>query len=136
MPIRVSFLAVWMDKEGLDELLENFWRFFYGRCLRCGRLWHLDVNVDSRSPSPVEILTAQALISEYETLALRIFGISRVNLDIMQRMRTLFLEAEIREKSMRGVAVHIVWTNGRTWSQGAILSHLLCSAWNGLEKPL
>ena len=34
----------------------------------------LDENVDSDTPSPVEILTAQALIAEYETLALQIFG--------------------------------------------------------------
>jgi 3-dehydroquinate synthetase len=50
----------------------------------------LDENVDSDTPSPVEILTAQALIAEYETLALRIFGVSKVNLDILQRMRTCF----------------------------------------------
>ncbi len=99
-----AFLAVWMDEEGLDELLENFGDFLRAGVYAVAGYGILDVNVDSRSPSPVEILTAQALISEYETLALRIFGISRVNLDIMQRMRTLFLEAEIREKSMRGVA--------------------------------
>ncbi|GAP22701.1 hypothetical protein [Leptolinea tardivitalis] len=99
-----AFLAVWMDEEGLDELLENFVDILRAGVYAVAGYGILDVNVDSRSPSPVEILTAQALISEYETLALRIFGISRVNLDIMQRMRTLFLEAEIREKSMRGVA--------------------------------
>jgi hypothetical protein len=49
----------------------------------------------------VEILTAQALIAEYETLALGIFGGSKTNLDILHEMRTLFLNAEIREKSMR-----------------------------------
>ena len=33
----------------------------------------------------------------YETLALNIFGVSKANLEIMQRMRTLFLEAEIKD---------------------------------------
>jgi hypothetical protein len=61
----------------------------------------LDENVDSDTPSPVEILTAQALIAEYESLALRIFGVSEANLDILHQMRSLFLRAEIKEKAMR-----------------------------------
>jgi hypothetical protein len=47
--------------------------------------------VDSDTPSPAEILTAQALIAEYETLALNIFGVSKVNMDILHQMHTLFL---------------------------------------------
>jgi hypothetical protein len=61
----------------------------------------LDENVDSDSPSPVEILTAQALIAQYETIALDVFGVSSVNLEILQKMRMIFLKAEIHEKSMR-----------------------------------
>jgi hypothetical protein len=41
------------------------------------------------------------LIAGYETVALHVFGVSPVNLEILHRMRTLFLNAEIREKSMR-----------------------------------
>lgn len=99
-----AFLAVWMDEEGLDEFVNNFGEILRAGVFAVAGYGILDVNVDSDTPSPVEILTAQALIAEYETLALRIFGISKVNLEIMQRMRSLFLEAEIREKSMRGKA--------------------------------
>jgi hypothetical protein len=61
----------------------------------------LDENVDSDTPNPVQVLTAQALIAEYETRALQLFGVTRVNLDVLHKMRRLFLEAEIKEKAMR-----------------------------------
>jgi len=96
-----AFLAVWMDEQGLTDLLENFGDILRAGVFAVAGYGILDENVDSDIPSPVEILTAQALIAEYETLALGIFGVSKVNLDILQRMRTLFLRAEIKEKSMR-----------------------------------
>jgi hypothetical protein len=93
-----------MDEVGLDELVDQFGEILKAGVFAVAGYGILDANVDSDTPSPVEILTAQTLIAEYETLALRIFGISTANLEIMQRMRTLFLEAEIKEKSMRGKA--------------------------------
>lgn len=96
-----AFLAVWMDEEGLTDFLENFDKVLRAGVYAVAGYGILDANVDSDTPSPVEILTAQALIAEYESLALHIFGISDVNLGIMHRMRTLFLEAEIREKATR-----------------------------------
>lgn len=99
-----AFLVVWMDEEGLDEFIDDFGDILRAGVFAVAGYGILDANVDSDSPSPVEILTSQALIAEYETRALRVFGISKVNLEIMQRMRTLFLGAEIREKSMRGKA--------------------------------
>lgn len=97
-----AFLAVWMDEEGLAEFLASFGDVLRAGVFAVAGYGILDANVDSDTPSPVEILTAQALIAEYETRALRIFGISDANLGIMARMRTLFLEAEIREKTSRG----------------------------------
>lgn len=97
-----AFLAVWMDEHGLTGLIENFGEILRAGVYAVAGYGILDVNVDSNTPSPVEILTAQALLTEYEALALHIFGVTPANLDIMQRMRTLFLEAEIKEKSMRG----------------------------------
>ena len=97
-----AFLAVWLDEEGLDHLIENFADILRAGVLAVAGYGILDANVDSSTPSPVEVLVAQALIAEYETLALHTFGISEVNLAIMQRMRRLFLGAEIKEKSLRG----------------------------------
>jgi hypothetical protein len=96
-----AFLVVWMDEQALGDLLKNFGDILRAGVFAVAGYGILDENVDSDNPSPVEILTAQALIAEYETLALSIFGVSKVNLDILQRMRTLFLRAEIKEKSMR-----------------------------------
>jgi hypothetical protein len=99
-----AFLVVWMDEEGLSEYLNVF-----DDVLRCGvygvaGYGILDENVDGDSPSPVEILMSQALIATYETLVLKVFGITPVNLEILNKMRSLFLMAEIKEKSLRGKA--------------------------------
>ncbi len=96
-----AFLVVWMDEEKLTDLLDQFGEILRAGIFAVAGYGILDENVDSDSPSPVEILTAQALIAEYETLALSIFGVTEVNLAILHKMRTLFLNAEIKEKSMR-----------------------------------
>jgi len=96
-----AFLAVWMDEEGLHDYLERFGDILRAGVFAVSGYGILDENVDSETTSPVEILTAQALIAEYETLALRIFGVTEVNLGIMHKMRSLFLAAEIKEKSVR-----------------------------------
>jgi hypothetical protein len=90
-----------MDEQGLVDLVARFGDILRAGVFAVAGYGILDENVDSNKPSPVEILVAQSLIAEYETLALDIFGVSSVNLGIIHRMRSLFLEAEIREKSMR-----------------------------------
>jgi hypothetical protein len=96
-----AFLVVWMDEEGLIDLVGRFGDILRAAVFAVAGYGILDANVDSNSPSPVEMLVAQSLIAEYEKLALDIFGATSVNLEIMHRMRSKFLEAEIREKSMR-----------------------------------
>lgn len=96
-----AFLAVWMDDEGLTDLVQDFGRILCAGVFAVAGYGILDENVDSNSPSPVEMLVAQSLIAEYEKIALDVFGVTPTNLEIMHRMRSLFLEAEIKEKSMR-----------------------------------
>lgn len=96
-----AFLAVWMDEEGLNDYIANFDCILEAGVFAVAGYGILDENVDSDQPGPVEILTAQALIAEYEKRALDVFGISKANLEILHKMRTLFLEAEIKEKFMR-----------------------------------
>jgi hypothetical protein len=96
-----AFLAVWMHEEGLKDLLNRFADILRAGVYAVAGYGILDENVDSNTPSPVEMLVAQALIAEYETLALDIFGTSSVNLKIIHHMRSHFLKAEIREKSLR-----------------------------------
>lgn len=97
-----AFLAVWMEEVGLTDLLENFEDILKAAVYGIAGYGILDVNVDRSSSLPVEILTAQALISEYETLLLKSFGVTEVNLEILNRIRSLFLGAEIKEKLVRG----------------------------------
>lgn len=87
---------------GLKNQLENFDNILIAAIFGIAGYGILDVNVNSESSSPVEILTAQALISEYETLLLKSFGVTEVNLEILHKIRSLFLKAEIKEKMLRG----------------------------------
>jgi len=98
-----AFLAIWMDEMGLDEFLARFDDILTSAVYGVAGYGILDENVDGKVSAPVEILASQALIAEYETLILRVFGVTPVNLGILHRMRTLFLAAEIKEKSLRGV---------------------------------
>jgi hypothetical protein len=97
-----AFLAVWMDEMGLTEFLDQFSNVLRSAVFGVAGYGILDMNVDGENSSPVEILTAQALIAEYETLTLQVFGVTPTNLDVLNRMRGIFLRAEIKEKSMRG----------------------------------
>jgi hypothetical protein len=97
-----AFLAVWMDEMGLEEYVSHFGDILKAGVFAVAGYGILDENVDSNSSSPVEILVAQALLAEYETRALNVFGVTQTNLEIMQRMRMLFLGAEIKEKQVRG----------------------------------
>ena len=99
-----AFLAVWMHEYCLTNFLDRFDDILCSAVFGVAGYGILDMNVDGTSASPVEILTSQALIAEYETLILQVFGITPVNLGILHRMRYLFLAAEIREKSLRGKA--------------------------------
>lgn len=99
-----AFLAVWMDEMGLNEFLDQFSTVLRSAVFGVAGYGILDMNVDGSDASPVEILTAQALIAEYETLILQVFGVTPINLEVLNRMRGIFLKAEIKEKSMRGKA--------------------------------
>jgi hypothetical protein len=99
-----AFLAIWMDEAGLEDYIQNYAAILRSAVFGVAGYGILDENVDSNQPSPVEILTSQALIAEYETLVLQVFGLTPTNLDILHRMRSIFLAAEIKEKSLRGKA--------------------------------
>jgi hypothetical protein len=99
-----AFLAVWMEESGLTDFLTQFDDILRSAVYGVAGYGILDMNVDGSAASPVEILTSQALIAEYETLILQVFGVSPINLEVLHRMRSLFLAAEIKEKSHRGKA--------------------------------
>jgi hypothetical protein len=97
-----AFLAVWMDEMHLDDLIARFGEILQAGVFAVAGYGILDENVDDNTGSPVEILTAQSLIAEYEYRVLNIYGVTPVNLEILHKMRRLYLEAEIKEKMARG----------------------------------
>jgi hypothetical protein len=98
-----------MDEAGLGDFLEHFDDILRSAVFGVAGYGILDENVDSNVPSPVEILTSQALIAEYETIVLNVFGVTSTNLNVLHRMRSIFLAAEIREKNVRGKSSPYVW---------------------------
>jgi hypothetical protein len=104
-----AFLAVWMDEAGLGDFLERFDDILRSAVFGVAGYGILDENVDSNIPSPVEVLTSQALIAEYETIILNVFGVTPTNLNVLHRMRNIFLAAEIKEKNVRGKSSPYNW---------------------------
>jgi hypothetical protein len=98
-----AFLVVWMDEMHLDDLVARFGEILQAGVFAVAGYGILDENVDGNTGSPVEILTAQSLIAEYEFRMLNIYGMTPVNLEILHKMRRLYLEAEIKEKRVRGL---------------------------------
>lgn len=96
-----AFLVIWMDENGLTDKLESFGDILRAVVYGIAGYGILDVIVDERNFSAIELLTAQALIAEYETKILTTFGVTEINLNILHRIRDQFLKAEIKEKSLR-----------------------------------
>lgn len=96
-----AFLVIWLDEMGLEDTLARFDDVLRSAVFGVAGYGILDENVDSNAPSPVEILTSQALVAEYESLVLNVFGITPTNLGILHKMRSVFLSAEIKEKNVR-----------------------------------
>lgn len=114
-----AFLAVWMDEEGLSELAARFADILRAGVLAVAGYGILDANVDGSTSTPVEILTAQALIAEYETLALSIFGVSETNLRILHQMRTYFLGQKLKKRLPVVSPVPTAWITPKIWGPKA-----------------
>ncbi len=96
-----AFLAIWMEDQGVGGIIKHFGTVIRAAVYGTAGYGILDANLDGNDPSPVQIMTAQALIAEYETLILQVFGVTEVNLKIIHKMRSRFFAAEIKEKSAR-----------------------------------
>jgi hypothetical protein len=96
-----AFLAIWMDENGLTDYILKFDEILEAGVYAVAGYGILDDNVDGQNPSPVQILVSQALLGEYEKLALNVFGVTKTNLEIINKMKMLYLTAEIKEKEAR-----------------------------------
>lgn len=127
-----AFLVIWMEEQGLSDILEDFDDVLRAAVFGVTGYGILDLNTDGNNPSPVEILTSQALIAEYETIVLQVFGVTEVNLGILHQMRSIFLRAEIKEKLVRGKASPYRVENPKDC--GAKAAHVLTPFMLSLER--
>ncbi len=107
-----AFLVIWMHENEVRVPLLRYGDML--RAIMCGIAGYglLDVIVDKDLDfSAVELLTAQYLISEYEDKLLDVFGVSSAHLSILHRIRLKYLQAEIKEKSLRFKASPYQWND-------------------------
>lgn len=119
-----AFLVIWMYENHINEPLNRYGDML--RSIMCGIAGYgiLDVIVDcDQNFSPIELLTAQYLISQYESGILNVFGVDSVNLSILHSIRSKYLKAEIKEKSLRFQSSPYQWD--RPVECGYKAAHLL-----------
>ena len=97
-----AFLVIWMDHMKMNDHLSRFGNLLRSVVYGIAGYGILDVIVDDKQFSPVELLTSLMLVAEYETLILKTFGVNQTNLDILHHIRDQFLRSEIKEKFTRG----------------------------------
>lgn len=127
-----AFLVIWMHENKLDPILEKFDGILDAVVHGIAGYGILDVLVDGSYFSPVELLEAQSLIADYETKILEVFGITPVNHRILHDIRSQFLKAEIKEKSLRFKASPYEWENPVACGYKA--AHLLTPFMLSLER--
>jgi hypothetical protein len=95
-----EFLVIWMDEQGLSDNLNRFGKVLRAVAYGVAGYGILDVIVDGKDFSALELITAQTLIAEYETRVIKAFDVTEVNLDILHQTRNKFLRSELKEKSL------------------------------------
>jgi len=96
-----AMLAIWMHDHHLNDLLEEYDQVLIAGVYAVVGYSILDDNLDSNNPNPVELLTAQLLLAEYERMCYEIFGSGESLRKAFHQIRLLFIESEIREKKSR-----------------------------------
>lgn len=96
-----ALLAAWLADQGGEELLEDFDRILAAGVLAVAGYCLLDSTLDSEATAPVEVLTANILLAEYEALALDVFGAAPATRGAFHRVQSLFLASELKEKRAR-----------------------------------
>ena len=96
-----AFLAIWMEEQGAKEPLSRFGDILRAIAYGTAGYGILDVLVDGEGFTPLQLLAAQALIADYETGVLQAFHVSKVNFNILHKIRGEFLRSEMKEKALR-----------------------------------
>lgn len=99
----IVMYVIWLDREGLTAVLERAGEVFASWMFGTAGYVMLDSNLDENRADPAEILLSLSFIQEHERLILDAFGYDGESSRLLDRIKQLYLAAEIREKRMRYV---------------------------------
>ncbi len=99
-PAIVMYL-IWIDREGQQKTIERIGDIFASWMFGTAGYVMLDTNLDEGKEHPAEILLSLAFIQEHERLLLETFGFDDEDYTLLDRIKHLYLAAEIKEKRLR-----------------------------------
>jgi len=99
-PAVVMYVA-WLDREGQTKAIENLGKLFQSIMLGVAGYMILDSNLDEQKQNPSEILLSLSFIQEHDRLLLECFEINMADYELLNRLKQLYLVAEIKEKRSR-----------------------------------
>lgn len=99
----IVMYMVWIDREGQTELLKNMGEVFASWMFGTAGYVILDSNLDENKANPTEILLSLSFIQEHERLLLEAIEFGEADYMVLDRIKQLYLAAEITEKRSRFV---------------------------------
>ncbi len=99
-PALVMFM-IWLDREGQHKALENIGKFFQSTMLGVAGYMMLDSILDEQKQNSTEILLSLSFIQENDRLLLECFDFDVADFELLNRIKQLYLKAEIKEKRSR-----------------------------------
>lgn len=97
----IVMYMIWIDREGLQKTIERIGDIYASWMFGTAGYVMLDTNLDEGKENPVEILLSLAFIEEHERLLLETFEFEREDYKLLDRIKQLYLTAEINEKRLR-----------------------------------
>lgn len=97
----IVLYVIWLDREGLSDVLENIGIFFQSMMLGIAGYMILDTNLDEALDNPAEILLSLSLIQEHDHLLMEVIDFNRDDFALLTRFKQLYLNAEIKEKKSK-----------------------------------
>ena len=99
-PVIVMYM-VWLDQEGQMQAIENLSKIFQSTMLGVAGYMILDSNLDEQTQDSAEILLSVSFIQEHDKLLLECFELNVADYELLNRLKQLYLRAEIKEKRSR-----------------------------------
>lgn len=99
----IVMFVIWLDREGQKKALENLGNVFASIMFGTVGYVILDTNLDEGKENPAEILLSLSFIQEGERLLLEALEFEEDEYELLNRLKQMYLTAEIKEKRLRFV---------------------------------